>query len=77
MLIAQASLLGLVLVGLAALIARLVPRAAVPPAPSRGSSYAVIERSVTELYHRSPAAGMQPASTATNPLVHVPEDNDP
>jgi hypothetical protein len=77
LLLAQASLLGLVLLGLAALLARLVPRAAASPPPSRGSSYAVIERSVTELYHRSPAAGMQPASTATNPLVHVPEDNDP
>jgi hypothetical protein len=77
LLLAQASLLGLVLVGLAALIARLVPRTVVSPPPSRGSSYAVIERSVTELYHRSPAAGMQPASTATNPLVHMSEDNDP
>ncbi len=73
-LLAQASLLGLALVALSALLAYFMPRESVPPvAPVRGSSYAVVERSVTELYHRSPAGGSHPASTATNPLVSTPE----
>ena len=77
LLLAQASLLGLVLLGVAALMARLVPRAAVPTPPARGSSYAVIERSVTELYHRSPGGGSHPASTATNPLVPMSPEGEP
>ncbi len=69
-LLAQASLLGLVLVALAAALTSLMPRARrESAAPIRGSSYAVIERSATELYHRSPPSGSHPASTATNPLV--------
>jgi hypothetical protein len=77
LLLAQASLLGLVLLGVAALMARLVPRTAVPTPPARGSSYAVIERSVTELYHRSPGGGSHPASTATNPLVSMTPEGEP
>ncbi len=77
-LLAQASLLGLVLVALAALLAYFMPRVATPPVtPVRGSSFAVVERSVTELYHRSPAGGSHPASTATNPLVPTSPEIEP
>ncbi len=75
-LLAQAAVVGVLLVIVAWLLARLSP----PPqtatsAPSRGSSYAALERSVTELYHRSPSKS-HPPSTATNPLIPAgPEVN--
>ncbi|REK11582.1 MAG: hypothetical protein DWQ37_13800 [Planctomycetota bacterium] len=71
LLLAQASVLGLVLLGLAALLARLMPTARPAPMPSHGSSRAVIERSVTELYQRAPSGGSHPPSTATDPLVSI------
>jgi hypothetical protein len=68
LLLAQASILGLALAGLAVLLARMLPRAAPATIPMRGSSHAVLERSVTELYQR-PSTGGQPPSTSTDPLV--------
>jgi hypothetical protein len=75
-LLAQAAVVGVLLVGVAWLLARLSPRPeAAVPVPSRGSSYAALERSVTELYHRSPSKS-HPPSTATNPLIPAgPEAN--
>ncbi len=70
LLLGQASALGLALVVVAALLARLLPRTAVTPTvPGRGSSFVVTERSVTELYHRGPSTGSSPPSTSTEPLV--------
>ncbi len=73
-LLAQAATVGLVLVGVAWSLARLSPRMESPPLPpARGSSYAMLERSVTELYHRSPSKS-HPPSTATNPLIPAGPD---
>jgi hypothetical protein len=66
--VAQAAVLGLALAGVAALLARMLPRRPVATISVRGSSQAIRERSVTELYHRVPA-GPSPPSTATDPLV--------
>jgi hypothetical protein len=67
---AQAGMVGVALLALAAILAR---RTLPPPAPlpssTRGSSRAVLDRSVTEAYFRSPRA-TQP-STATAPAVQV------
>jgi hypothetical protein len=52
-----------------ALIARMSKRPAMPSTvPVHGSSKAIVERSVTEMYQRGPTPGSQP-STATNPLL--------
>jgi hypothetical protein len=66
--LAQASTLGLALVGVAALLSRMLPRRPTTIIPVRGSSQAVRERTVTELYHRAPPSP-SPPSTATDPLV--------
>jgi hypothetical protein len=73
LLLAQASTLGLVLAGVAALLARMLPPATPVTIPLRGSSHVVLERSMTELYRRSAASG-QPASTSTDPLVPTSGD---
>jgi len=75
-LLAQAAVVGVLLVGVAWLLARWSPPSqTVTSAPARGSSYAALERSVTELYHRSPSKS-HPPSTATNPLIPAgPEVN--
>lgn len=69
LLLAQASVLGLALVGVAVALARILPRRPGVIVPAHGSSQAVRERSVTELYQRAPATGTPAPSTATNPLV--------
>ena len=78
--IAQAGLLGIGLVVLAgALARRTLPRVA--PAPSslqsstRGSSRAVLDRSMTEAYFRA-SRSVQP-STATAPAVPATPENQP
>jgi hypothetical protein len=73
LLLAQASALGLALVGLAALLARMLPRTASATVPVHGSSQAVRERTVTELYQRAPSMS-SPSSTATDPLVPTTGD---
>ena len=65
----QAAGLGLLLAIVAAAMARNSIRRPKPSTVAvRGSSQALVERGVTELYQRPPAAGLQP-STATNPLI--------
>jgi hypothetical protein len=66
--LAQASTLGLALIAVALVLARMFPRRKTATIPRRGSSQAVRERSVTELYHRAPSPQSAP-STATDPLV--------
>jgi hypothetical protein len=66
-LIAQAASLGLLLVLVAYLLARISGRPKTATAPVRGSSQA-LERPYSETYPRGPAATVQP-STATNPFV--------
>jgi hypothetical protein len=75
-LLAQAAMVGIVLAAMAWFLARLTPRLETASnIPSRGSSFAALERSVTELYHRSPSKS-HPPSTATNPLISTgPEAN--
>jgi hypothetical protein len=74
--VAQAGTVGVALLALAALLAR---RTLPPPAPlpssTRGSSRAVLDRSVTEAYFRSPRT-TQP-STATAPAVQVSPESQP
>ncbi|HTU25169.1 MAG TPA: hypothetical protein VMF30_07215 [Pirellulales bacterium] len=76
--IAQAALVGVLLLAIAALLAR---RTLPPPAPapivssSRGSSRAVLDRSITEAYFRPPR-GPQP-STATAPAVPISPEGEP
>ncbi len=70
LLLAQASVLGLLLAGMAALLVRLLPeRPVVAPAAGSGSSYAAVERGITELYQRPPSGGSRSPSTSTDPLV--------
>jgi hypothetical protein len=73
LLLAQAGLLGLLLAGLAAWLARLMPPAAPATIPVRGSSQGIRERSVTELYQRPPSLPAPP-STATDPLIPASGD---
>jgi hypothetical protein len=68
LLVAQASMLGLVLAISAALLARASARPPLPTVPVRGSSKALVERGGTEIYHRAPSNGSQP-STRTDPVV--------
>ncbi len=74
--VAQAGLVGVVLLALAALLAR---RTLPPPAPQqssiRGSSRAMLDRSVTEAFFRS-ARASQP-STATAPAVQASPESQP
>jgi hypothetical protein len=65
--LAQASIVGLVLAVVAAALARLSARPVSQTTPVRGSSQA-IERNVSEIYQRGSGSGAM-ASTATNPLV--------
>jgi hypothetical protein len=74
LLLAQASALGVVLVGLAALLARMRPAPTPATIPVRGSSRVILERSITEMYHHRPAPSGQPASTSTDPLVPTSGD---
>jgi hypothetical protein len=69
--VAQAGAVGVALLALAALLARrtLAPPTPVQQSSTRGSSRAVLDRSVTEAYFRS-ARAMQP-STATAPAVQA------
>lgn len=76
LLLAQASALGLVLAGVAALLARVLPRAAPAVIAVRGSSQALRERSVTERYQRPASGSSQPPSTATDPLVPTSPEVD-
>ena len=76
LLLAQASAMGLVLVGVAVLLARMLPRAAPAVIPLRGSSQAIRERGVTERYQRPPSGSSQPPSTATDPLVPTSPEVD-
>jgi hypothetical protein len=70
LLLAQASVVGLLLVCLAAILARLVPARVVPvPASQPGSSLVAVERSITEMYQRPPSGGSRPPSTTLDPLV--------
>ena len=76
--VAQAGMVGVVLLGLAAVLARgaLPPPALAPQQSSiRGSSRAVLDRSVTEAYFRSTRAA-QP-STATAPAVQASPESQP
>lgn len=69
LLLAQASVLGLLLIGVGMLLARRSLQPVVlPTTPVRGSSQALIERGTTEIYHRLPS-GSAPPSTATDPLM--------
>ncbi len=69
LLAAQAASLGLLLAIVAAAMARgSLPQPTPSTVPVRGSSQALAERGVTEMYQRPPAATLQP-STATNPLI--------
>lgn len=70
LLLAQASVLGLALTIVAALLARTSLRPVVTTVPVRGSSKALIERGTTEIYHRAPSAS-SPASTSTDPMVSL------
>ncbi|HEX4146947.1 MAG TPA: hypothetical protein VHY91_25845 [Pirellulales bacterium] len=74
--VAQAGVVGVALLALAAVLAR---RTLPPPGPlpssTRGSSRAIVDRSVTEPYFRSPRAA-QP-STATAPAVQVSPESQP
>jgi hypothetical protein len=76
--IAQAGALGVALIALAAVLARRTleaPRPALPPSTTRGSSRAILDRSVTEAYFRSTRAA-QP-STATAPAVQASPESQP
>jgi hypothetical protein len=75
--LAQASVLGLALAGIAALLAQMLPRPAPATIPVRGSSQSLRERSVTERYPRLPAPSVQPPSTATDPLVPTSGEVNP
>jgi hypothetical protein len=67
LLLGQASSLGLVLAVCSALLARASARPVVTIIPAHGSSKGIVERGVTEIYHRA-AHSSQP-STATEPVV--------
>ena len=69
LLLAQASALGLALTGVAALLARMLPRMAPSAIPTRESSQSLRARNVTERYQRPPSGSSRPPSTATDPLV--------
>jgi hypothetical protein len=78
--VAQAGALGVVLVILAGVLAHrtLPPVASTPPvvtSSTRGSSRAVLDRSITEAYFRGPRT-TQP-STATAPAVQVSPESQP
>jgi hypothetical protein len=70
LLLAQASILGLILASLAALLARSLLQPPITTVPVRGSSQVLIERGATEIYHRPPS-GASPASTSTDPFVSL------
>lgn len=67
LLLGQASTLGLVLAACSALLARASARPVAAALPGHGSSKGILERGVTEIYHRA-AHSSQP-STATEPVV--------
>jgi hypothetical protein len=69
LLVAQASVLGVVLTAIAALLSRSSVRPATHSTVAvRGSSMSLGEHSATELYQRGPSSP-SPASTSTEPLV--------
>jgi hypothetical protein len=80
LLLAQASILGLALIGVAIVLSRLLPRIAPSVPTTHGSSLGRVERGVTELYQRPPSAGphpsagAHPASTTSEPLVPTSAD---
>jgi hypothetical protein len=76
LLLAQASALGLALAGVAALLARMLPRITPAAIPVRESSQSLRERSATERYQRPHSGSSRPASTATDPLIPTSPEVD-